>query len=265
MTLSASTSEKRSGLRHVLAAFDDGVILRFAFFAMLAGTVSVLYLDYRDLQASAPLPETGHLGDPVLPAVERPEIDPSNPAYRPQERITTPEAVLSAPLSVELIAGGVLQLTGTIGAGSAAAFLREVEMRGAYVETVALNSPGGSVEDALAIADRIAEAGFDTVVADGALCASSCPLILAAGAERIVADSASVGVHQIYASVADAGRIGVAQAMSDAQMITARITRHLDRHGIDPAVWVHALETPPDRLYYFTPDEMAAYNLSTAR
>ena len=45
-------------------------------------------------------------------------------------------------------------------------------------------------------------------------------------------------------------------AMADAQSVTAEITRHLTLSGVDPALWLHALETPPDRLYYFSPEEM---------
>ncbi|WP_196260250.1 hypothetical protein [Pelagibacterium limicola] len=260
MTASAPHRAPRSWLQK-LGAIEDGAILRFAFFAMLAGTGLVLVMDYRQLNENGAAPQTGHLGDPVLPAVERPEIDPSNPAFSPAEQITTPREVLAAPLSIELVPGGILEFVGTIGAGASGAFAAEVERRGAYIETVSLNSPGGAVEEALAIAAIIAAEGFDTRVEAGALCASSCPLILAAGATRHISEKASVGIHQIYAFESDAGRIGPAQAMSDAQMITARIARHFEASGIDPALWVHALETPPDRLYYLTLEQMRQYKL----
>ena len=45
--------------------------------------------------------------------------------------------------------------------------------------------------------------------------------------------------------------------MADAQATTARISRHLATMGVDPALWLHALDTPPRALYYFSPDEMA--------
>ncbi len=260
MSLPVPHQPRRSWLER-LAAIEDGAILKTAFFLMLFGTAAVLVMDYRALQSEDALPQTAHIGDPLLPAVERPEIDPSNPAFRPTEQITTPREVLSAPLSIELVPGGVLEMVGTITAGAANEFAAEVERRGSYIESVSLNSPGGSVEDALAIAAIIRQHGFNTRVEDGAVCASSCPLILAAGVERQVSERASVGVHQIYAAPADAGRIGTAQAMSDAQMITARIARHFEAAGVDAALWVHALETPPDRLYYLTHDQMRAFGL----
>jgi hypothetical protein len=52
--------------------------------------------------------------------------------------------------------------------------------------------------------------------------------------------------------------------MSDAQATTARISRHLIDMGIDPTVWLHALDTPPQALYYLSPEEMAKYRLVTA-
>ncbi|WP_404401080.1 hypothetical protein [Pelagibacterium halotolerans] len=253
------------GLLARLAAIEDGDILRFAFFAMLLGTGSVLAIDYMALNADAPVPDPANIANPVLPAVDRPEIDPSDPAFRPHETITTPEAMLKAPLEMELGPDGVLALTGTIAPGAAERFAAEIERRGGYIETVALNSPGGSLDDALAIAEAIRAEGYGTSVPAGALCASSCPLILAAGGTRSVDIGASVGVHQIYAaSATEVAEIGPAQAMSDAQTLTARITRHLAATGADPALWVHAMETPPDRLYYFTREELERYRLTEA-
>ena len=51
--------------------------------------------------------------------------------------------------------------------------------------------------------------------------------------------------------------------MSDAQSTTADIMNHLTQTGVDPALWLHALATPPDRLYYFTPEEMTRLKLVT--
>ena len=34
--------------------------------------------------------------------------------------------------------------------------------------------------------------------------------------------------------------------------------------GIGDGLWINALETPPDRLYYLTPEEMTEYKLVTA-
>jgi hypothetical protein len=107
----------------------------------------------------------------------------------------------------------------------------------------------------------VRELGIATVVADGALCASSCPLFFAGGKTRSAGEKAAIGVHQFYA--ATLSETAPEQAMADAQATTARISRHLSEMGIDPALWLHALDTPPRALYYLSPDELAEYKLVT--
>ena len=245
-----------------LASFEDGAIMRVAFFGLLLGTVSVLYVDYRELSEG----EGSALAMPMQPIL--PPADPSGPAQGPIPAITTSPDLLDDPLAIALEPGGVLTLTGTIDIGSATRFATEIAARGEYVKTIALDSPGGSVEDALTIASLIHDKGFTTRVAAGALCASSCPLVFAAGTIRLATPQSAIGVHQIYAAQLagdpqSALRVAGA-AMADAQTTTARISRFLATMKIDPSVWVHALETPPDRLYYFTPEELTKYRLVTA-
>ena len=198
---------------------------------------------------------------PILPPAS------TGPDSGPMPEITSAPDLLQQPLEIALGPGGQLRLTGTIDPGSATRFADEIAARGEYVETIVLDSPGGSVTDALAMSDLIHEQGLTTQVRAGALCASSCPIIFAAGAARLASPDAAIGVHQIYAaamsgSERDALRVaGV--AMSNAQSITARIIAGLSRSGVDPALWLHALETPPERLYYFSADEMERLTLVT--
>jgi hypothetical protein len=95
--------------------------------------------------------------------------------------------------------------------------------------------------------------------ANGSICASSCPLLFAGGTARLAGDKAAIGLHQFYAVSGSASE--PAQAMSDAQITTARISRHLAEMGIDPALWLHALDTPPRQLYYLSTEEMESYGL----
>lgn len=257
--MTTASTHRRTFLQR-LASIDDGAILRAAFYALLAGTAGVLYLDFTELNnEAAPVYEPS--ATPILPSVNRPEINPDDPAFTPTERITTDPEVLRQPMKAELMPGGVLQLTGAIGEGSAEAVKSEIAARGEYIKTVSLNSPGGIVREALDIGAAIEEAGYDTQVLDGALCASSCPLIFASGTNRIAGGKAVIGVHQIFTSAETPET--AAQALSDAQVTTARITRYLDGREVSPEVWVHALETPPDRLYYFTSKELISLKLAT--
>ena len=62
-----------------------------------------------------------------------------------------------------------------------------------------LNSPGGSVADALAMGRLIREKKFATEVEAGKYCVSSCPLVFAGGVDRRAGDKATIGVHQVAA------------------------------------------------------------------
>jgi hypothetical protein len=239
----------------------DDDVLRALFGIMLTATVSVLALDYQTLsdaavaqQAALPAPAPG-----VTPSAE-PLPQSGGGKGRPAPR-RQPDASLQQAMSFDLQSDGRLIATGTIMPGSAKAFADEVEKRGGYVKTVVLHSPGGSLGDALAIGRLIREKKFATEVADGRYCASACPLVFAGGVERRAAPKAAIGVHRAVtiASVPIDGRDG----MEDGQRVSALAQKYLREMGVDPGVWIHAMETPNDRLYYFKPDELVALKLAT--
>jgi len=245
------------------AAFEDGAIIRAAFFGLLTATAVILYLDYTELSGQQPLALPSEL-TPILPAFgpAAPGGDIAGPA------ISTPMDVLRQPLEVELGSGGALTVTGTIMPGSAATFAAAVDSYGEYIRTVALDSPGGSVADALEMGRLIRARGLTTSVAAGSLCASSCPLVFAGGQQRLATPASALAVHQIFAATPSdstlAARLAAAgNAMSEAQTMTAEISRYLIDMGIDPEVWLRALETPPDRLSYFSSADLIRLKLAT--
>lgn len=244
------------------AAFEDGAIIRAAFFGLLSATAIILYIDYTELSGQQPLALPTELA-PILPA-----FDPAAPGGTPGPDVSTPMDTLRQPLEVNLGSGGELTVTGTIMPGSAVAFAEKVEAYAEYVKTVTLDSPGGSVADALAMGRLIREKGFATSVASGSLCASSCPLVFAGGEERLATPRSAIAVHQIYAAAPSdstlASRLAAAgSAMSDAQTMTAEISRYLLEMGVDAEVWLRALETPPDRLSYFSSEDLTRLKLAT--
>ena len=245
---------------------EDGV-LRLLLSGLIAGTIAVVALDYTQM-LNAPERQSQRLpGSPLEPSTEAPSAQPL-PSRRDGDRrrggLRKADKALAAPMTFELAGDGRLIATGTIDPGAAARFAAEVEKRGSYVRTVVLHSPGGSVQDALRIGRLIREKGFHTAVEDGAYCASSCPLVFAGGVERLAAPKAAIGVHQIFAAQSNAP-VNAADAMNNAQRISAECQRYLGDMGVDLQVWVHAMETPKDELFYFRPDEMLALKLATGR
>lgn len=245
---------------------DDGRLMRAVFFILLVGTGIILWLDFDQLygnQAATPFNPL-QTATPILPAVERPEIDPNAPQFLPKERVSLPPETLQKPMAATLIEGNVLQLQGAIDVGAFARLEPELKRLAEYVNWVEINSPGGSVDDALALAKLVRTLKLNVRVPAGGYCASSCPLIFAAGLKRDMHERANIGVHQIYVPANDPNATrDPAQAMSDAQSITAHITRFLTEMGVDSALWVHALETPPQALYYLTTDEAKKFKLAT--
>jgi hypothetical protein len=262
--LAAGGNRHSNRVIQYLMRIDDGAILRWAFRVLLVVTVAILGMDLRDLGnangwlvtgSETPLP-----GQPVLPpavTIESPEG-----GNDPRPFVTADDARLGQPMVFTLEPGGRLKAEGTIDPGASSRLAEELTARGEYVKIVSLNSPGGALDDAMKMAQLIRERSLDTEVGDGALCASSCPLVLAGGAHRAVAGKAAVGVHQFYAATETTA--GPEQVMADAQATTARISRHLTAMDVDPALWLHALDTPPRSLYYFTPDELLRYKLISA-
>jgi hypothetical protein len=246
----------------------DEPMLRWIFRSVVAVTVAALAVDLST--------GNGWIGRPdptMTPAGTRqasPSLDLPVPSIlapllpggdRRLAPLPQPDGAMAKPMTFELVGGGKLMATGTITPGISEAFAAEVGKRGDYIKTVVLNSPGGSVSDALTMGRLIREKKISTEVEAGKYCASSCPLVFAGGVERRAGDKAAIGVHQVAA-------IGSASAaprdeMDVAQRISARCQRYLGDMGINLQVWVHAMETPHDKLFIFKPDELKSLNIVT--
>ena len=234
----------------------DDAILRNLFAVMIAGTVTVLALDYLELsglreQVAASIPDFSTDAVPAaLPADGQPTIGP----------LRQPDGQLAAKMTFDLVGDGQLRATGTIHPGTAKMFADEVNKRGGYIKTIVLHSPGGSVTDALEMGRLIRKKNFTTQVEAGRYCASSCPLVFAGGVERRAGDKATIGVHQVSA-LAPGG--AMAGGMAEAQRISAVCQKYLRDMGIDLQVWTHAMETPKEKLYSFRKDELLTLKLAT--
>lgn len=255
-----------------LADRADEAILRFIFRTVLAVTVAVLALDVANMLGWTASPDLAAAPAETRedsPALNLPSLLPSilAPLLPGGDRrlmaLPQPDGVLGRPMTFDLVSGGRLMATGTITPGISQSFATEVAKHGDYIKTVVLNSPGGSVTDALAMGRLVRERKFATEVEAGKYCASSCPLVFAGGVERRAGNKAAIGVHQVAVSASDV-LSPPRDEMSIAQNISARCQRYLGDMGISLQVWVHAMETPHDRLFVFKPDELKSLNIVTA-
>ncbi|NOJ48805.1 COG3904 family protein [Bradyrhizobium archetypum] len=250
-----------------LAANPDEAVLRWLFRSVVAVTIIVLAADLAGMNGWIGTPEPAAEVRHDTPSLEFPEAAPSILAPLPPDRdkrlAPRPRAdgAMARSMTFELVGGGRLIASGTITPGIFDSFAAEIGKRGDYIKTVVLHSPGGSVADALAMGRLIRERNFATEVEPGKYCASSCPLVFAGGVERRVGDKAIVGVHQVAALGSAAGL--PRDEMNVAQDISARCQRYLGDMGVSLQVWVHAMETPHDKLFVFKPDELKSLNLVT--
>jgi len=257
----------REGAVNWLRNHPDDQILRWLFGVIVIAAVSVVGIDYYEMLTNSPGDEAA-ISSPAPASEPSPSLLPSiMPDIKPgkNRRIAMPklDGKISEKMTFELLGDGKLYATGMIYVGAFKAFKAEVEKRGGYVKTVVLNSTGGSVQDAIAMGRLIREKKFATAVENGGYCASSCPLVFAGGAERRAGDKAVVGVHQAF-SPGDPGFDG-ARGMAEAQRISAECQKYLAEMGVDLRLWVHAMETPKDELYFLKPDEMLSLKLATQR
>ncbi len=245
----------------LLDGCPDDTVLRWLFGAILTATVTVVALDYREMYRAAPQQQMSALPD--LPSAMPEPLAPMPRHGR--ERTVAPlrplDKQLSATMTFDLRHDGRLLAVGTIAPGTAKAFALEIGKRGSYVKAVVLHSPGGSVQDALAMGRLIREKKFFTEVEAGGYCASSCPLVFAGGIERRAGANAAIGVHQVSAPGVEG--LSVATGMDQAQRISAQCQKYLRDMGIDLEVWLHAMETPKEKLFYLKPDELLRLKLAT--
>jgi hypothetical protein len=250
----------------------DEAILRWIFRGTLLAVIAVLAGDLASINgwsiypapAAAPV-EIGEdppaLGLPgLLPSILAPLLPDSGNHLVP---LPHPDRAMAKPMTFELVGGGRLMASGIITEGISKDFAAEAGRHGEYIKTVVLNSPGGSVSDAMAMGRLIRQKKFATEVEPGKYCVSSCPLVFAGGVDRRAGENAMIGVHQV-AAIRSAANGPPRDEMSIAQNVSARCQRYLGEMGINLQVWVHAMETPHDKLFVFKPDELKSLNLVTA-
>jgi hypothetical protein len=218
-----------------------------------------LLLFWGDLRDGLSLPGFG----PRAPSLTEP-IRPGDQTrrYRPDRAPAPGRPMPDTPLPDRLVrtaieAGKTILLEGTISEGDGARIAQQIEELAQPPEGVILNSPGGSVRDALELGRKLRAAGLNTAMRDGDICYSACPYVLAAGVSRDIPEGGSVGVHQHY--FGESTILPAFVAVENIQRGQGEVMGYLQEMGINPLVMQHALVTPPDEIYVLLPEELRAY------
>ena len=116
---------------------------------------------------------------------------------------------------------------------------------------VVLNSPGGAVGGALAMAEEIRRRGLSTFVPAGLGCYSACAYVYFAGRQR-QADG-ELGVHQISTDIDD---------LVSAQATLGDVLDALETFDVRQPVISFMLRTPPDDMHVFSAAEIADFGIN---
>lgn len=145
----------------------------------------------------------------------------------------------AAELSVKDLGGDQYQLIleGEIAEGDSdtlMAFIYRDPLTFVRTSTITLNSPGGSVAEAIKLAVIVERSAFATIVEKNASCASSCVLIYVGGQMRM--PSGSVLVHRPYLSNSAAQSLSVEETRQYQENAMTEVRRFLESRFVPRAI-----------------------------
>ncbi len=123
-----------------------------------------------------------------------------------------------------------------------------------------IDSSGGRVEDGIRAGDIIGASHWTLWVRDGAICHSSCLLILAAGDNRVIAGK--VGIHRMMRINSSAN--SRAELAEELRQVYGQLKDYLERNGAAVTVADLMMTVPNRRLRLLTGTELEEYGLQGA-
>ncbi len=157
----------------------------------------------------------------------------------------------------------IVALNGDLVAGDASRFkdiLKSSSAAGKPVSAVRLNSPGGSLVEGVRLAAVIQGAKIATVIASGAKCSGACFLPFAAGSQKYVSATATVGVPGA-AEKSEHEPKGDTPALLQTEI--PAIVRVVQRLGLLDAIVTKMLTTPENDVFLLSLDDLRAMGATT--
>jgi hypothetical protein len=123
--------------------------------------------------------------------------------------------------------------------------------------TVEFSSKGGSLLAGIRIGSLIRTKKFNTVVPDGAQCASACALAWLGGTRRFIGEYASVGFHTAY--------IVKTGALSESGPGNAILGAYLNQLGLSEKAILYITHAAPTSMQWMSMQEAAEFGIAVAR
>ena len=118
------------------------------------------------------------------------------------------------------------------------------------VETLMLSSNGGTVYDGLSMATTIHDAGLKTHIPADGECFSACAYMFFAGVAR--GSEGKLGVHRLA---------GLGDDITFGQEVLSEVFASLYTYGVPFEIVLKMLQTPPERMFVYYPDQLATMGL----
>src|ERR1700730_3857825 len=151
----------------------------------------------------------------------------------------------------------VITISGDLDEGDARALGATIKMikgDGKPVTFISLNSPGGSLLEAVQIVEVVRYEKLATIVGPGAKCASACFLIFAAGQPKLASYTAQIGVH----NASDETGQETAKT-STATLSMARVAKEL---GVPSAIIGRMVVTRPNEMVWLSAADLQSMGTS---
>jgi hypothetical protein len=116
-----------------------------------------------------------------------------------------------------------------------------------------LDSPGGGVHSALAIASRVRGLSLTTIILPKSSCLSACALVFLAGSKRLA--DGQLGVHQISSASGQDNLVGGQFALAD-------VIEALDKYDAPRELIGLMLRTPPEDMYLLSSEEKQRFGFA---
>lgn len=147
-----------------------------------------------------------------------------------------------------------ISISGEIVPGDEAAF--HTLLSQAPTALIVLTGPGGRVMPALAIGREIRGDGLQTLVPEGASCASACALIWLAGTRRMLASRARLGLHALSTRQGNGG-------VSETHAFDDVLVHYLTELGYAFDATATIVNTPSALVRWYDPIELNASGIAT--
>jgi len=154
----------------------------------------------------------------------------------------------------------IIYLDGYFDSGSAARVAEEVARHRIPAALVYLNSPGGSLLEAMAIGQLLRDHGFETEVGTRTahplrptrgVCYSACPFAYAGGVRRSLAAGSLLGVHRAE------NRLPVPDESDFERRVQGDATAYLEQMGVSPQLYALMAQVPPGKIRLISLEEAA--------